>query len=664
MLRQAQHERGAQHVIERSNRAGVLRKSCWLLALLLGLAAPVFAQFDEPEIPEQVVFPELVLEPSDPRPGEQARAVVRMRLHEGWHVYSVVPAEGDFAPIPTSLDVNAEPLEKIGPIYESNPRTDTDPVLGMVLSFHKKQAQLFRNLRIPGTADSGVFPLQASLRFQACSERVCLPPKTVALTSDFTITAGPVRPEYAFAQYAVDEIPGGDKVAVSELETALSGGIWGFFGLAVVAGMLALLTPCVFPMIPITVAYFTKQGESESTVRLASLFGLGIIGTYTVTGMGLSLLLGATGAVQLATNGWVNLAIGLLFLAFGFSLMGYFELRLPSGVGTHADQWSRRYGGAVGVLLMGLVFTLTSFTCTVQFVGTMLIAASQGHWLWPLVGMLVFATVFAFPFFLLGLFPRWIQKLRGQSGEWMDHLKVVMGLLELAAAFKFLSNADLVWQWGVLDRDFVIVAWLAISVFTGLFLLGTFPVHHVRVQVRTLTGMVGAAGFLVLAIYLGRGLGGVPLNPWVDTYLPPTLAASGPLTVVPLPSSLPESKDAPKLVWHSKLDEALDLARQQNRRVFIDFTGYTCVNCRWMEEYIFERPAVRERFREQFVLVQLYTDGGTDAATNQQMQVERFRTLALPFYVILSPDNRVLARHSGILKPASAFLAFLDAQEG
>ena len=423
------------------------------------------------------------------------------------------------------------------------------------------------------------------------------------------------------------------------------------------------MPPCVFPMIPITVAYFTKQGESGSTVRLAGLFGLGIIGTYTVTGMGLSVLLGAAGAVQLATNGWMNLAIGVLFLAFGFSLMGFFELRLPTGVSTHADQWSRRYGGAVGVLLMGLVFTLTSFTCTVQFVGTMLISASQGHWLWPLVGMLVFATVFALPFFLLGLFPRWIQSLRGKSGDWMGHLKVVLGLLELAAAFKFLSNADLVWQWGVLDRDFVIMAWGVICVLTGLFLLGGITVHQVRIRATSLAGFVGATGFLMLALYLGRGLGNVPLNPWVDTYLPPALAESGPVTVLQQRTLGTNAGAKASLTWHSQLNEALALAQQQNRRVFIDFTGYTCVNCRWMEKNVFERPEVLTRFRKDFVLVQLYTDGGADAETNQRMQIERFHTIALPFYVVLNPDNQVLARHAGILKPAKAFLNFLDAQE-
>ena len=624
-----------------------------ILLLLFGGAAPVAAQFDEPEIPDQVVFPELALEPSDPRLGEQVRAVVRMKLHPGWHIYSVVPATGDFAPIPTTITLDTLNLEAQGPIYESNPLTDNDPVLDMVLSFHKNQARLFQNLRVPESAPLGTFAVQANLRFQTCSDRVCLPPKTVPLITDFTITSGPVRPEYSFAQYAVDEVPDAESLSNSELESVLSEGVPGFLGLALVAGLLALLTPCVFPMIPITVAYFTKQSESGSTVRLAGLFGLGIIGTYTGTGMGLSVLLGATGAVQLATNGWVNLAIGLLFLAFGFSLMGFFELRLPSGVGTHADQWSRRYGGAVGVLLMGLVFTLTSFTCTVQFVGTMLIAASQGHWLWPMIGMLVFATVFALPFFLLGFFPRWIQSLRGKSGGWMDHLKVVLGLLELAAAFKFLSNTDLVWEWGILDRDFVITAWVVISVLTGLFLLGSLTVHQVRIKATSLVGFVSAASFLMLALYLGRGLGGVPLNPWVDTYLPPVLVEL-------------ESKDnlpPTDLTWHSQLDEALVLARQQNRRVFIDFTGYTCVNCRWMEKNVFERPAVLARFHEDFVLLQLYTDGGADAETNQLMQVERFQTLALPFYVILNADNQVLARHAGILKPAKAFLNFLDAQE-
>ncbi len=639
------------------------------LVVLLTTVGVAQAQFEDPDIPDQVVELSVQLEPSDPRPGEHARLVATLKIHPGWHVYSVVPAEGDFAPIATSLQLTADPLITEGPLYESNPEVGEDPILEMLLAYHKEEARIFQNLQAPEGAAARALEVSGALRFQACSDRVCLPPEALNFTATGQLTSGPVREEYAVAQYAIDEVPVAGAVtggaSGSELEQALSGGLMGFLGLAAVAGLLALLTPCVFPMIPITVAFFTKQGEKEgsSTFRLAFIFGAGIVGTYTVTGMGLSALLGASGAVQIATNGWVNLAIGAMFTVFALSLMGFLNLALPAGLSGRADQWSRSYGGVIGVLLMGFVFTLTSFTCTVQFVGTLLIAASQGHWLWPLVGMIVFATVFAFPFFLLGLFPRLIQTLRGRSGDWMEHLKVILGFLELAAAFKFFSNTDLVWQWGVIDRDFVITAWVVLAVLAAFFLLGSVAVHHVRVQQSSLAGFVGALVFLMLGVYLTRGLGGTPLNPWVDTYLPPELSANA-----ALPNALSASRGAANsldhqsvesLPWQTDLQAALVQARTEGKRVFVDFTGYTCVNCRWMEKNVFAHPEVLARFEKDFILVQLYTDGGDDAEVNQQLQIERFNTVALPLYVVLDANDQVQARHAGILKPVEAFLKFL-----
>ncbi len=637
------------------------------LIVLLATVGVAQAQFEDPDIPDQVVELSVTLNPPDPRPGEHVRLVANLKIHPGWHVYSVIPAEGDFAPIATSLQLDANPLQAEGPLYESNPEVGEDPILEMLLAYHKDEARIFQNLQAPEAATAQALAVAGALRFQACSDRVCLPPEVLKFTATGQLTSGPVRPDYSVAQYAIDEVPvsaAASGASGSELEEALSGGLMGFLGLAAVAGLLALLTPCVFPMIPITVAFFTKQGEKEgsSTFRLAFIFGAGIVGTYTVTGMGLSALLGASGAVQIATNGWVNLAIGAMFTVFALSLMGFLNLALPVGLSGRADQWSRSYGGVVGVLLMGFVFTLTSFTCTVQFVGTLLIAASQGHWLWPLVGMIVFATVFAFPFFLLGLFPRLIQTMRGRSGDWMEHLKVVLGFLELAAAFKFFSNTDLVWQWGVVDRDFVITAWVVLAVLAALFLLGAVAVHHVRVQQSSLAGFVGALIFLMMGVYLTRGLGGAPLNPWVDTYLPPELT-----TNAGLPNAVSSAQasggldhqSVEALPWLTNLDAALAQAQAQGKRVFVDFTGYTCVNCRWMEKNVFAHPDVLARFQEDFVLVQLYTDGGADAEANQQMQIERFNTVALPLYVVLDANDQVQARHAGILKPVEAFLKFL-----
>ena len=625
------------------------------------LLTTAIAQFDDDfEIPENVVSFQVMLEPEKPRPGEHARLILDLQIQQGWHVFSVIPGDGDFAPIPTTLTIKDESLLLIGPVYESNPITAPDPVLDMVLSFHEEKVTLFQNIQIPEELSGGnVLSYNGNLSYQACSDRVCLPPKTEQFSLQIPLGTGIVRAEFKIPQFAVDNPP----EEISEIEDALKEGFWSFIGLAVIAGLLALLTPCVFPMIPVTVAFFTKQGDANAreTLRLAALFGAGIVGTYTVTGMLLSMVLGAAGAVQFATNGWVNLAIGAMFTLFAFSLMGFIQLNAPGGLGNIADRWSRHLSGTAGVLAMGLAFTLTSFTCTVQFVGTMLIAASQGMWFWPIVGMLVFSTIFAFPFFLLGIFPRLIQSMQSKSGNWMQHLKIILGLLELAAAFKFFSNSDLVWQLGVIDRDFVLGAWVVLCVIGALFLLGAVKIHHVRVEKTGGTGFATAFLFAMLGIYLVRGLVGVPLNPWVDTYLPPVLQTFSETRPGYTASSGSSGEiKAFSLPWQNDLSVALKQAKAANKRVFIDFTGYTCVNCRWMEKNIFSHPDVMDRFQQNFVLLQLYTDGGEKAVENQQMQIKRFKTVALPLYVILDADDKLLNKHAGILKPASEFIKFLN----
>ncbi|MBF0279476.1 MAG: thioredoxin family protein [SAR324 cluster bacterium] len=640
-----------------------------LTFLILSLFIPtgIFAQFNQPQekIPEIIATFSLHESPEAPRPGEHTRIIVKGEVISGWHVYSVVPSKDEFAPPPTQLTIEPAPhLEILGPFYETNPITDFDPVINMELSYHEKTFFFYQNLKISDQMPPNQAVSQKiTVKYQTCSDKICLPPQKAILNTSFTSGSGPVRDQYENPRYDINPLPSAI-TSSNELEDALREGFWGFIGLAVLSGFLALLTPCVFPMIPVTIAFFTKQEHSSyaQVVRLSSLFGIGIIGTYTVTGMGLSVLLGATGAVQLATNGTINFAIGLLFLVFAFSLMGFFQLSL-GGLGNKLDQISRRTGGALGVILMGLVFTLTSFTCTVQFVGTLLIAASQGHWLWPIIGMLVFATVFALPFFLLGLIPQLIQTMQSKSGSWLSYSKIVLGLVELAAAFKFFSNADLVWQWGVIDRDFVLYAWIILAFLSSLFLLGTITIHDVRVQKTGAIGFSVAFSFLFLGAYMTQGLQGKPLNPFIDAYLPPELSISE-----NIPASL-KSAAAGKsdydvsqvhtLPWMDDLSEALVLAKQQDKHVFVDFTGYTCVNCRWMEKNIFADPKVLAAFKESFILVQLYTDGGKNHQENQSMQVNRFNTLALPFYVVLDAENQVLMRHSGIMSSSEKFLSFL-----
>ncbi|MBF0288796.1 MAG: thioredoxin family protein [SAR324 cluster bacterium] len=634
-----------------------------LLAIFF-FPATVFAQSPSsiPQIPEKTIVLSLELEPRNPNPGEHIRAIVKGELEPGWHIYSLVPAKDEFAPPPTKLTFKeAKNLEALGPFYETNPITANDPVIGMELNYHNNLVYFYQNLKLVDTApiDQPV-AIQVSIKYQTCSDKICLPPKTEILSTSFTPGSGGTRTEYTIPRYDINPLPGAVD-APGSLAGMMDDGFWQFIGLAVFSGFLALLTPCVFPMIPITVAFFTKQ-ESASysqVFRLSALFGVGIIGTYTITGMGLSVLLGATGAIQLATNGYVNFAIGILFTVFAFSLMGFFNLALPAGINNRMDQFSRQAGGSLGVILMGLVFTLTSFTCTVQFVGTLLIAASQGHWLWPIIGMLVFATVFALPFFLLGLIPQLIQTMQSQSGAWLSNSKIVLGLLELAAAFKFYSNADLVWQWGIVDRDFVLYAWIILAFLAGAFLLGMVTIKNIRVDKTGAAGFTVAFCFLLLGFYLTKGLHGTPLHGLVDAYLPPELSTSKNLVSS---SSVPNQyyvDQVHALPWLHDLPQALSIAKKEGKLIFVDFTGYTCVNCRWMEKHIFANPQVLDVFKQKFVLVQLYTDGGDNYEANQAMQLERFHTLALPFYVVLDQNDRVVARHSGIISNSEKFLAFL-----
>jgi len=637
---------------------------CFFL-LISYFSTNAVAQFDdEIEIPEEIVSFELNVEPKKSRPGEHLRVIVDLNIHKGWHIFSVIPGDDDFAPIPTTLKIEDESLILIGPVYESNPINAPNSVLNLVLSFHEDKAKLFQNIKIPLEAISqSVLLIPGGITYQACSDKVCLPPKTKNFSFKITIEKGNVRSNYEIPQFAVDNLPQDFSSIGDVLEDELKEGFWGFILLAVIAGLLALLTPCVFPMIPITVAFFTKQGKASAleTIKLAALFGIGIVLTYTITGMLLSILLGAAGAVKFASNGWVNLVIGFMFVLFALSLMGFLELNIPKGLGNVVDRWSRSLKGGVGVLAMGLAFTLTSFTCTVQFVGTLLIAASQGMWFWPIVGMIVFSTVFAIPFFLLGLFPRFIQLMQTKTGNWMVHLKIVLGLLELAAAFKFFSNSDLVWQIGFIDRDFVLFVWVILCFIAVLYLSGMVSIHNVRVKFPNLSGYISVLIFGIFGIYLVRGLFGIPLNPWVDTYLPPNIQTlSGNNLSIFEHQENSRKIEAHSLPWQNDLVFALKQAKAENKRVFIDFTGYTCVNCRWMEENIFSHPQIIEKFKNDFKLVQFYTDGGDKAAENRSLQISRFKTVALPLYVILDSENNLLTKHIGILKPAEDFLRFLN----
>ena len=417
-----------------------------------------------------------------------------------------------------------------------------------------------------------------------------------------------------------------------------------FLWLAAVTGALSLLTPCVFPMIPVTIAFFhSREGQTRShALSHALLFAAGIVVTFTALGLGLAVIVGAAGLAQFASDPWVNIVIGLFFIGFALSLLGLYDLPLPfsNRFLNRVDATARnRSGRAVGSVLMGFAFTLASFTCTAPFVGPLLVSASRGEWVVPLAGMAVFSTVFAAPFFVLALVPRWATSLP-KAGHWLKDVKVVVGLFEIAAALKFFSNADLVWGTGLLSRSAVLSAWVVIALIAALYLAARI----IRDSSPSIYRWAAPVAAMAIAVWLGVGARGRPLGE-IEAFLPP-------------PEIQPGSES--ELAWilndHAK---ALAIASASNKLVFVDFTGYTCTNCRWMEANMFSRPEVSASL-SQFVLSRLYTDGEGEIYEKQQhFQEQHFGTVALPLYAIVDAHGKTVRTFSGLTRNHREFLAFL-----
>ena len=456
-----------------------------------------------------------------------------------------------------------------------------------------------------------------------------------------------------------------------------------FFWLAISAGAFALITPCVFPMIPITASYFAKHGSGsrQAALKNALLFGGGIIGTFTLVGLATSVLVGAAGMSRFAASPWVNLAIAAMFVAFALNFFGLYEIRIPSSVLTRLDGATRdrASSGGVGAVLMGATFAVTTFTCTAPFVGTLLVLASQGQWQQPVVGLLLFSTTFAVPFFFLALAPTVLAKLP-RSGGWLNSVKIVIGLIEVGAALKFVSNADLVMGWGIFSRQVVLASWAIICGVIALYLLGRhLPIGPARTAASGAAAPAPAGatparasilarlphpvaatlavGFTAFGIWLGLGLDGRPLGE-VEPFLPPRFedTPAGALAMAE------RGEEHEGFRWYTNdLEGALAAAREGGNRVFIDFTGYTCTNCRWMESNMFTVPEVARQL-ERFVLARLFTDGEGEVYEDQMdYQRETFGTIALPLYAILDGDGNTISTFLGLTRDREEFLEFLKA---
>ena len=583
------------------------------------------------------------------------KAELKADIEAGWHLYALEQPSG--GPIATTISVTKDkPFTLDGKIESPEPKTKFDPNFNIDTKYFENSATF--SVPLKSTADTPGDELSVDVRFQLCNDTFCLPPKTVRVT--FTGAEDVKKSGISGQQPAATGQNESGKSKLTPVQQ--QGSIWAFIWLAVTLGALSLLTPCVFPMIPITVSYFTNHsaGHRSRAVKLATVYSLGIVATFTLLGMLLAVFVGAAGINLFAANPWVNLLITAIFLFFAFNLFGAYEIAVPTKILTRLDAFTRsREGegsGIVGALLMGLTFTLTSFTCTSPFVGTLLVSASQGDWQMPLLGMLAFSSVFALPFFVLALVPQYISQLP-RAGGWMNSVKVAMGFLEVAAAMKFLSNVDLVWKWGVFTRDVVLAVWIAIGVVLAFYLLGKFQLSHdskpERIGAFRLTSAVVS---LAVSFYLLTGLFGAKLGE-LESFLPPDLNNTTSSRL------LGGGKDEP--VWITNdYDAALAKAKAENKRVFIDFTGYTCTNCRWMEANVFPKKEVRDELNK-YVLVRLYTDGEGDVYEKHlQLEQDMFGTVALPYYAVVDANGKTAASFPGLTRNTQEFVDFLKkAQE-
>jgi thiol:disulfide interchange protein len=584
-------------------------------------------------------------QPSVAAPGAPVLLRAAGKIDSGWHLYSGSTPAG----IPTAFEVGPASLVERVRLLQPPPKRAFDKNFEADTETYEGEVVLLLELWLRPDAPPGPAQLEVKARFQTCTETQCVPSRwegAVPLTVDPALrSAAPVIP----AGYTEAQPPARGTAAVPSTAIPVNQGFAAFLVVAFGFGLASLFTPCVFPMIPITMSYFLNRdsGGRRDGVLQAVVFCLGIIVLFSGLGLAATALLGPFGVVQLGSNPWVNGFITVLFVAFGLSLLGAFEITIPSAILTRLNRSSEK-GGFAGTLLMGLTFSLASFACVGPFVGTLLAASVSDGGSRPLAGMVSFSSGLALPFFLLALFPSYLKRLP-RSGGWMARVKVVMGFVILAASLKYLASLDQVLRWQFLTRERFLAAWMVLFAMAGFYLLGFLRLEGIKPDDRLglgrlLTGMA----FLVFAISLFPGMSGGRLGD-LDAFVPPPAQASG------------GSAQASGLAWmKDQYREALDRARREGKLVFVNFTGYACANCHWMKANMFTRPEIAALMRG-FVLVELYGDAfDATSEENQKLQLAKFNTVAQPFYAIMDPDENVVATFPGLTKDPAEFQGFLE----
>lgn len=608
--------------------------------LLLSLAACAFAQTES----FNHVQWKMTLDTPTAAPGATVLAHLEANVDDGWHMYSLSTPPG---PIPTTIaTVNGAAIANVT-FFEPPPIRKFDPNFQADTETYEGKQVFLARIELKKDVAPGDVTLTFRPRYQTCSGTQCIPPRTRDISAVLSVAPGAPAAAITIPTGYIEAKPA-TPAAPATTAAAADSGIVAFLALAFGFGLAAIFTPCVFPMIPITMSYFTGQ---RGGFAQALTFCLGIIFLFTGIGVITTLVLGPAGVVQLGSNPWVNGFIALIFFIFGLSLLGAFEITIPSSVLTKMNTASNA-GGYIGSLLMGLTFALASFACVGPFMGTLLAASVTGGQLRPVIGMVTFSTGLALPFFLLALFPGWLAKMP-RSGEWLSRVKVVMGFLVLAAMMKYLYSLDAVLQTGWLTRERFLASWVVLFGMAGLYLLGFVRLPGISRETelgvsRLLIGMLLVIGaFTLIPGMLGARLGEI------EAYIPPpdggTFALGGSAT------------GGGELAWvENDLTGAFAQAKTGNKYVLVNFTGYACTNCHWMKANMFTKPEIAGVMKDM-VLVDLYTDG-TDAASvaNQKLEEDKFKTVAIPFYVLYDANQNVLATFPGLTRSAPEYLTFLN----
>ncbi len=635
--------------------------------------------------------------------GDEVEIVLKANIPRNWYIYSN-DFDENVGPTLTTLSLKgSKGIKAEQGLLAIEPKKKFDDVWEAEVTYFTGNGEFRQKLKVTDTKGEIV----GLVDYQMCSDVTgqCIPFEQEFKLS-FVAEAGTAAVQEELPAVIQDSISenqavSSDKIADLPEEKEMGAqlisaepeedtDLLGFMILAFLAGLAALLTPCVFPMIPMTVTFFTGRASSRAAgIRNAFIYGASIILIYTLAGTAVAAIQGPEFANWLSTHWIPNVFFFLVFIFFALAFLGMFELTLPSGLVNKIDAKADK-GGLMGIFFMAFTLVLVSFSCTGPIVGSILISSAGGALVKPILGMFAFSLAFAIPFTLFAIFPEWLNSLP-KSGGWLNSVKVVLGFLELALAFKFLSVADQVYHWGLLDREIYLAIWIAIFALLGLYLLGKLRLpHDSPMEYLGVPRLMLALTTFIFVIYLIPGLWGAPLKA-LSGYLPPLSGhdfnlmenrqVASSTSTETYTAKYSDFLHFPHgIQGYFDYQEALAAAKKEGKPLFIDFTGHGCVNCREMEARVWSDPQVLKRLKDDFVMVALYIDERmelpkedwyvstydnkektTIGKQNADFQITRFNNNAQPFYVILDHEEQLLVKPKAYDTNIGAFVSFLEA---